>query len=69
MADALLCICGRPDGLVIRWAERPGSKGRGPLTPEREASLRAYLRALNPELDPAELDSIDLAIFDCGGCG
>ena len=36
---------------------------------EREASLRAYLKALNPDIPPDELDSIDLAIFDCGGCG
>lgn len=48
---------------------RPGSKGRGPLKPERVASLRAYLQAINPDASPDEIDSIDLAIFDCGGCG
>lgn len=57
------------DPLVIRYVPRAGSKGRGPLTPERKASLRAYLRDLNPDIPPEELDSIDLAIFDCGGCG
>jgi hypothetical protein len=57
------------DPLIIRYVERPGLKGRGPLTPERKASLRAYLKDLNPDIEPDELDSIDLAIFDCGGCG
>ena len=55
--------------MIIRYVERPGSKGRGLLKPEREASLRAYLKALNPDIPPEELDSIDLAMFDCGGCG
>ena len=55
--------------MIIRYVERPYCKARGPLTPERKTELRAYLRHLNPDIDPDELDSIDLAIFDCGGCG
>lgn len=54
---------------TIRYVSRPSDKGRGPLKQERHASLRAYLKALNPDIPSEELDSIDLAIFDCGGCG
>lgn len=53
----------------IRYIPRPSDKGRGPLKPERHASLRAYLRALNPDVPAEEIDSIDLSLFDCGGCG
>lgn len=38
------------------------------MTAEREAELRERLADLNPEATPEEIDSIDLAIYDCGGC-
>ena len=38
------------------------------MTPEREAEVRAYWREINPDVDPDDLDDLDLSIFDCGGC-